>query len=261
MLAGGNLMLNLRCLETWLLSQHRSQSDSKSEAGLTLIECLVAIIVASLVIGLTTPAVVISVATRVNSQKTEQAIEAAQAEVDRVRANIERGSFTNLPPIATFVVGDSIVPRTTPDGRTYNAELPEKIDGPLGTGRRELGRNEYPGTYEEARDLDVNSDGEADFAVQVFRSEGRTAEIDGSDVPVAFSLGVRVYDIAAFEGKGAAPLPVDKATAGVIGTQGDRSDYPLAVIYTTVVKSDLSGSLCDYVEYFGNIPTANYDCS
>lgn len=77
---------------SWL-RQPTSNSHPDTDQGLTLIECLVALVVIALTVGSVTPALVISVATRVQSQKAEQAIEVAQAEIDAVRITLERGNY------------------------------------------------------------------------------------------------------------------------------------------------------------------------
>ncbi|PSN20095.1 hypothetical protein C7271_03885 [filamentous cyanobacterium CCP5] len=254
-------MASSHYLKHWLSFHRRLKSKADANAGLTLIECLVAIVVTGLVVGLISPAVVISVATRVNSQKTEQALKTAQSEIDRVRAIVERGSYqvSDLPPSVTFVAANSTT-GTTAGGTDYITELPETIDGPTQNGL--IGASAtYASTgytFSRAREVDVNGDGATDFAIQAFRSPG---QLDADGLPVAFSMGVRVYDLDAFDPNSSANLAVEEATAGVIGTQGDRDALPLAVIYTTIAKSDLSGSLCDYVQYLGSTPSSNYECN
>ena len=263
MLTRGKSVLIPRCFENWLLARRWADPSANPESGLTLIECLVAIIVTGLVIGLTTPAVVISVATRVNSQKTEQALEVAQGEADRVRAIVEQGTYTvdNLPPIGPVPV-EAIAP-----GSTTVREYPGRVDGPeKNTSALQPTETEYMAMiWSQAREIDTDGDStNAELAVQVVRSQGRTIVEGGEDVPVAFTLGVRVYDINAFDDAGTGNLEaVERATAGVTGGQGDRSEKPLAVVYTTIARSDVSGSFCDYLQYQGATPTSagGYNCN
>ncbi|MEM9504465.1 MAG: type II secretion system protein, partial [Cyanobacteria bacterium P01_E01_bin.43] len=78
------------------------------EEGLTLIECIMAIVVIGLTGAAVAPMMLVSVATRVQSQKTEQALELAQSEIDSVRVLFEQGEVTPalLPPVLTGVAGD-----------------------------------------------------------------------------------------------------------------------------------------------------------
>lgn len=249
-------MFNLRCLEIWLLSQRWRRPGAKRDSGLTLIECLVAIVVVALVVGLISPALVISVATRVNSQRTEQALEVAQAEIDKVRTIVERGGYAaaDLPPSVTFTQNVNWETRTNTDGINYRIEYPETIPGPLDDGSALVASTT---TYDamtgfQARQVDIDGDGGPDLAVQAFRSPNSTA----------FSIGVRVYDLNAFNG-GGNNLATDNARAGVMGSQGERDEKPLATIYTTIAKSDVDTSLCQYVEYLGSTPYSHpqYDCN
>ncbi|MEM9817765.1 MAG: prepilin-type N-terminal cleavage/methylation domain-containing protein, partial [Cyanobacteria bacterium P01_D01_bin.6] len=63
------------------------------ESGLTLIECVMAIVVVGLMGAAIAPMMVASVATRVQSQKAEQALELAQGEIDRVRIQFEQNNL------------------------------------------------------------------------------------------------------------------------------------------------------------------------
>ncbi len=78
-----------------LLERLRSTSNerlrSNSSSGLTLIECLVAIIIVSLTVLAITPPILLATGTRVQSRRAEQANHIAQSEVDRLRLLVERG--------------------------------------------------------------------------------------------------------------------------------------------------------------------------
>lgn len=236
--------------------------SNSSEAGLTLIECLVAIIVVGVIAALISPVLVISVATRVNSQKTEQALQIAQAEIDGVRGVVERGRITTadintvLPPSTPFT-GDA-VENINNAGRTFTIEYPQAIAGPVGSSYAGpgVGYDSLTGAF-QARAIDTNGDGRADFGVQTFRSPGR---LDGNGIPVAFSMGVRVYDIKAFENGQAGNLSTEEARATLVSTEGDRSTLPLAVFYTTVAKADIANSYCDYIQFLGSVPSSVYQC-
>lgn len=245
------------------LSKAQASKSNSPEAGLTLIECLVAIIMVGIIAALISPVLVISVATRVNSQRTEQAMALAQAEIDGVRAVMERGRLTAdsvdtlLPPAIEFT-GDAVEQKTA-GGQAYTIEYPQAIDGPDAS--RQL--LDLDATYEDfddafdARQVDTTGDGNANFAVQVYRSQG---QVDSNNLPVAFSMGVRVYDVRAFENTASGNLDTEQARAGVISTEGDRGNLPLAVLYTTVAKADIANSYCDYIEFLGGTPSSTYVC-
>lgn len=249
-----------------LATAHRVTGQPNSQprdttAGLTLIECLVAIVMVGLVVGMITPALVISVATRVNSQKTEQALEVAQSEIDEVRTIVERGVYEadELPPSTPFTEADgNWSTETTADGREYRIEYPQTILGP----DADLDLLAEDTTYAdmdpfEARQVDVDGDNNPDFAVQVYRSPG---QVDEDGIPIAFSMGVRVYDILAFDGDNTGNLVTDQASASLTAGESDRGDLPLAVLYTSITKGDVSSAYCDYIEYLGSTPSATYQC-
>ena len=212
-----------------LVADRQRLATRGQEQGLTLIECLVAIIMVALVGSAITPALVISVASRVQSQKAEQALELAQSEIDRVRVLVERGQATadNLPPA---VAANDI---------SEEAAIAE-VNGPL-----IANPVAEPSTPFETRLVDLQGN---QFAVQVFRSPG----LEVSDVPVAFRLGVRVYDERAVTSGGTGNLPTVPASLGMTGGEGERGQRPLAALYTTVARGEVSASMCNYIQYVDN---------
>jgi prepilin-type N-terminal cleavage/methylation domain-containing protein len=203
------------CFKFWRLVSKNQQS------GFTIIESLMAIVVVTVLLVGITPPLFLVVGTRVQNQRAEQAMQLAQREIDRVRVLIERGDFENtqLPPSAGASTTKSIsapqsfstaVCTNTSDANTAcPVEVNEKIEGP-------------------------------DFYVQRFR----TKEIlDGGQV-IAFNMGVRVYSFAAAKNVG--KLETQEASLKMTTADGSQSRYPLAVIYTTVARSDRKESLEKY---------------
>lgn len=210
-----------------------SPQPAPPEQGLTLIECLVAIVMVALVAGSIAPVMVISVASRVNSQKAEQALGIAQAELDRTRTLVAQGNYAtaDLPPVGnktggTITEQDDISSVLGPD-LTVTASTSFARAVPVGTDGNEK----------------LNAADQA-FRVQRFRSPGYTAT--GASVPMAFTMGVRVYDIQA---TGQGNLPTDAASIGLTGGTGERTQRPLAALYTTIAIGDQTGSLCDLIRY------------
>lgn len=192
--------------------------------GFTLIECLVAIIMVALVASAIAPAMVISVATRVHSQKAEQALALAQSEIDSTRVLVERGGdfpIAALPPLATGVADKNV--KTAPGPKLSITDATD---------------------FAHARPVDINGDGQTDFLVQRYRATG---QLDAEDRPVAFAMGVRVYDRSV---AGDDNLSTEKM-ASLVMTSGDggRATRPLAVLYSTIATSDRGDSLCNLNAY------------
>ncbi|MEO1352252.1 MAG: prepilin-type N-terminal cleavage/methylation domain-containing protein [Cyanobacteria bacterium J06635_15] len=223
----------------------RIQQGATPDSGLTLIECLVAIAVIAITSAVIAPAMLLSVATRVQSQRAEQALQLAQSEIDQVRLIVERTTdYTEAD------LGIASVPGTGPTTEAATVQVP----------------NAVPATtfninnYQAAKAVDVDNDGENDFAVQAFRVLGQD---DASGKPVAFEMGVRVYDydtIARNEAEQVVPGDPDRntvkaASLGQTSGEGERGTRPLAVLYSYVVKGDQIDSLCDYFRYQGSTPS------
>jgi len=218
-------------LNPFLPPKRSPAPPSAPDQGLTLIECLVAIVMVALVAGSIAPVMVISVASRVNSQKAEQALGLAQAEIERTRSLVEQGSYAtaNLPPI----------------GSTASSAVKENedISSVLGPNLSVTNSTNFAFTVP----VDVNGDGINDFRVQRFRSAGYTQA--SASTPIAFNMGVRVYDISA---TGTGNLPTDVASIGLTGGTGERTQRPLAALYTTIAVGDQDDSLCDLIRYFNS---------
>lgn len=201
--------------------------------GLTLIECLVAIIMVALVASAITPALVISVATRVQSQKAEQALQLAQSQIDQVRLLAEQSTlgFVNSTSSTTFVpVAGGIA-----DNEVKEQPGPEA--------KASVARDALAATTETF----TQSLNGHDFAIQLYRTEG----LERNNEPVAFALGVRVYDQAAMTSGISGNLPTDPLSLGVTGGEGQRSSRPLAVLYTTVAVAvnERGDAYCDLIRF------------
>ena len=216
--------------------------NGKSEQGLTLIECLVAIVVVSITLIAITPPIFFITATRVQSRKAEQALQVAQAEVDRVRAIVERGVYTanDLPAVV---------------GSINNVPAPTSIaSGILRSANSSSSCNTYTGALVAATSLlPVNTDidpanpaaCQSQYLVQTFR----TAGTNGVAVPTAssgFRLGVRVYADIPLLRQSLGSLQTGQASLRFVSGVGNQNLRPLAILYSTVVRNDTSNSLQDY---------------
>lgn len=230
-------MKSLDSLSQYLSQRRRgAQAGDDGESGLTLIECLVAIVVLAITASAITPPLVIAVASRIQSQRIEQAIEVAQQEIDRVRATVERGDYTTASlPQSTPTVTDSTV--STFNGPVYGAAKAAN------TPYTELAPT-------ETRQVDVDADGVADYAVQIYRSPGRViTTLEGEEQPLSFSVAVRVYDIDAVTAAASGNLATQPARAGLTGGRGEREEKPLATLYTNVVRGESNDAYCEYFDY------------
>lgn len=198
--------------------------------GLTLIECLVAIAVIGLTATVMAPVMVFSLATRIQSQRAEQALQVAQGEVDKIRLMVERGGDFSSQLYA--------YPSTTSVAAT--------------TGPNSIAADWNSTTTNVAKQVNIGDGSQNKFAVQVFRSVGSTPS--GSTVPITFDIGVRVYDSKAFQNN-SSNLLTDPAGLGFTGGEGQRSSRPLAVIYTSIFQGDREGALCTYRQHLSTAST------
>lgn len=236
---------------------------SANSQGLTLIECLVAIIMVALVASAITPALILSVATRVQSQKAEQAMALGQAEIDRVRQLVEQGVDPNpgSPPTRGLQAVAAQVPLAP---ATVLDSAPEtQVGAAVGVANifteEEVREGQFTANSPtRTRVVCFSDDNPTDpankcddgrtpaFAVQVYRTQGIE---DTNDLPVAFALGVRVYDYDAVASGTGGNLSTDPLSLGITGGTGQRSQRPIVALYTTIAVAERNDSLCDLIRY------------
>jgi prepilin-type N-terminal cleavage/methylation domain-containing protein len=229
------------CFNKTLATAIQLRRPSYQSQGLTLIECLVAILMVALLASAIAPALVVAVATRVQSQKSEQALKLAQSEIDRVRLAVEQGldSQTNgefFPPRVTTLADNAVQGYDPPD--TVVADR-----GQLDDGTKTLGVKLNPPEAGNLISQDCVQDNSCDFAVQIYRAQGLTDKPD-----VAFAMGVRVYEYNAVISN-SANLDTEALSLAMTGGQGKRSERPLAALYTTIARGEDKASLCDLFNY------------
>lgn len=250
----------------FLLGKSLRFRPGTSASGFTLIESLVAIIVVSVTVVAISPPIFWAAATRVQNRRAEQALSIAQSSIDEVRAKIERGGATipELPAVAAAASGglrpNPAAPAPTAEWNLMKGVTPacntvsnlKKAVAATATTAAIPADQHYPS---EIQYLPVDTDGDcrADFLVQIFRNDGICSDgpCSASALPVAdrrplaFSVGVRVYSAIA---KQSPTLYAEKARlTGTTGT-GQTGSRPLAVLYSTVAKSDSSTALNRYRE-------------
>lgn len=215
---------------------------------MTLVEGLVAILIASAVTVLITPPMFLSVATRIQNQRAEQATQLATGQVDQVRVLMEQGitpeTIEQLPALAGS--GDL---RAVPAPSSKFGQL--QSTNFSCSDYDEAGAPQVP--VEQALEVDVNGDCLVDFYLQSFRVNEQVSDQDlesgEGGVPIVFGMGVRVYyRNAEIGGEG---LEVEPASLQLTSGQGQQTRYPLAVIYTSLAQGDLDSSLQKYRCYLG----------
>lgn len=230
-----------RAITTEILTKI-SQGNS-SEQGMSLLECLMAIVVVTLVITFLTPPIFISVATRIQNRRAEQAIQLAQGEIDRVRRTLERGVYTDtdLPPQGS--VGDN----------NFRQQAAPNSTAPLPANQL------YQTSATTGVSVDVNGDGTNDFIVQTYRTPGVR---DNTGKLVGFNAGVRVYTFSISQNWGLVENPPLRSASLKFSTAlGQQQRRPLALMYTSVVRSDTRTSLQCYHEFLGTPISGNDRCN
>ncbi len=229
--------LRLRWVYRWLTLM--GSPSQRSEAGLTLIECIVAIVIVSVVGVAITPPLFLATAARVQTNRAEQAVQISQGEVDKVRVLVEQGAYTSaeLPGPGAAEVTQTGAPDavlTTALSSTY-----QPCDDTLDPTFR-------PPAANQLLPVDVNGDCQSDFLIQVFRSADNAQAVattnTGETIPLVFGLGVRVWvDTPALRGNLGA-LQTEPAPLEIRAGTGDQTTRPLAVAYTRIARSDLNVS-------------------
>ena len=218
------------------ISRSRS-AKSASEKGLTLIECLVAIVIISITVVAITPPIFVATASRIQSRRAEQANAIAQAEIDRIRTIVERSSSyttAELPPSGGAGAATAIVAAAGVDDKLLAS--PSACPG----------KTKYPSTAIATKVIPVDVDGDCkpEFAMQVFRSNDciptPLVGVTPAVPPYAFTAGVRVYGYEV--GNPMSKLSPVRARLGITtGRGGDNSAagadrQPLQVLYTKVAR-------------------------
>ena len=233
----------------------RSQN---TQQGLTIMECLVAIMLIALTIAMVTPPLLIATASRVQTRRGEQAQQVAQDEVDRINTLVQRGLHQNssLPPDAAQTSLTKVGP---PTKIASYLETPRSTTSACPALSRPNPYASYPRYADQALGatdalpIDVDGDCDPDFFMQVLRnaSQYTTAEAAKTSTtqrPARFDFGVRVYSDLVDTNRTLASgrLKTDPASLGLTIGQGQQATNPLAVVYKTLSWGERSEVLCQY---------------
>lgn len=207
-----------------------------------------AITVIAVSAGAMLPPLFVASATRVQNRKVEQAMQLAQAEVDRVRAIVEQRN----PDVAR------LVPSISYRGGAITDDTFETVGAPTQIATQCRSINDANNTYSATDIIDgsavlpidtdgiANDDGSCDpeFLLQTFRTATGDTNGDGLDDGTDFKVGVRVYSGAI--DPSAQTLGTEQASLKFTTGTGQQLARPLAVMYTSVSNVNQRDSMCNF---------------
>ncbi|MBW4615698.1 MAG: hormogonium polysaccharide secretion pseudopilin HpsB [Desmonostoc vinosum HA7617-LM4] len=203
--------------------QQQKSSVQSSQSGFTIVESLVAILVAAILLTAIAPVLVISTATRVQARRVELATEAAKAFIDAIKAK------TVSDPAITVTLAASTtrtVSSSTSDYLLSSGSVPT-----ASTGLYCFNKNGSLANPDCTSDL---------FYIQAMRLAVTGTDPDKGQ---GYRLGIRVYRSDAFIGAGS--LTSGKKAATFTGGLGDRKT-PVVEMTTEIVRGQPSyRALCD----------------
>lgn len=235
--------------------QHLGQGPTQGPIqGLTIMECLVAILLIGLTVAMVTPPLLIATATRVQNRRAEQALMLAQDEIDRISTLVQQGTHENrrLPLVATASGGNlQAVGKPT---QLFNELRTSRRDGSACPASPFASSPRYTNAQvpiASALPVDVDGDCNPEFFMQVFRTAGVTTTAEQSKPavnqrPAKFDLGIRVYSYPlARANLSSGKLETEPAPLLLTNSQGKLATRPLVAIYKPIAWSEQSDVLCE----------------
>ncbi|WP_159783138.1 type IV pilus modification PilV family protein [Sodalinema gerasimenkoae] len=236
-----------------LLTHHRDRLApvTSQDSGLTLIEGLVAILIVSAVIVGITPMMFLSVATRIQNRRAEQALQLAHGQIDQIRVLMEQGitdgNIEQIEPQLPPLAGESNINEVGPPTRVINSLMSTNSTCNDLTNLGQL-------TPDAVFPVDVNGDCQSDFYMQTFRTNQINARMRANantpDIPLIFRMGVRVYYRNARVGE----LETDQASLVMTSGEAQQTTHPLATLYTVMSQGDTNQSLEGYRNFLQDSP-------
>lgn len=213
----------------------RKRNPVSTEKGLTLVECLAAIVIFGLSITAITSPIMLAMATRVRAYRAQQAMQIAQGEIDRVRLILERGDLSTA----------QLTPLLPPNA---GAGAAKAVEAPTAQ------NTSCTPTATSPTQWCLVKVKEEEFAVQTFRTNTKTLSDlpsgqSKSQAPIGLMMGVRVYPIAAINSN--QTLSTEPMSLGFSAIT-TASAAPLVAIYTPIVRSDLQQSAEIYTKLLSN---------
>lgn len=217
-----------------------ARSHPSSQAGLTLLECLMAIVVISLTAAMITPPLFLAAATRVQNRRADQAMQIAQGEIDRIQTLVARSKHipASLPAVAGAGPNLNVRSVAPPSGAAAVMRSPASCAGYTAYRDQQI-------PVSQVYLVDMEGDCRPDFMVQSFRSAGTIplAEQSGLNRPSDFTIAVRVYSNVANGNWG--NLQPEQASLQLTTGRGSQRTRPLSVLQSRMYWSVNRGTLCE----------------
>ncbi len=213
-----NSKIALFLVQKWASKKRLIKQKKSGDRGLSLLEVLIGIVIISIVVLASTPALILGVATRVQARRAEEAFNLAQQQVQQIELLIEQGEYviSDLPKIANITNDQD--PSLAPAPTSFCSSC-KKYNDP------NLNANQF-----------FKPNGQGDYLVQIFRSPGLPNNPNNNVNPVAFKLGVRVYFKSAQNQIG--NLGTTRAPLTITSAEGSIQRLPLAVRYLSVCQPE-----------------------
>ena len=183
-----------------------------TQAGFSLIESLVAVVVVSILLAAIVPMVVLSTASRIQARRVDLATQAARSYVDGVRANV----INIIDPVASFPYIDDTSNWVGTSRSQYFQSVPAPTNATVST------LNLLPGIKVDTNGDGFSVDDPQDLVIQPMRSgaaNGNNLDSQG------FYMAVRVYRADAFVANASGNLTAIKSGV-ILQTGNNETDCP-----------------------------------
>ena len=257
-----------RISQTLAKRQRVGDAMPSSEAGVTLIECLIAIAVVGITSAVILPPLFVAAGSRVQNYRAEQSFQLAQEEINRLQTmTMNEEHQTNRLP-ATATASNVYFTTSGPGNPMQNvapptAALPGKLRSPAACNTYQPFNVNAPTAavdvvpLNRALAIDIDGDCNADFYMQTFRDNGTFAdrEVGARTLalrrPTVFRAVVRVYSraVLTLNNNDFSPFrplanPVIPASLQFTSGQGNQRERPLAVMTSLISWSSASFATC-----------------
>ena len=209
------------------MSVSKQQNPYKSsEAGFSIIEVLLAIIIVTILMAAIAPAIVLSVATRIQAKRIELGTAAAKSYIDGVRSGaIAAPNITN----AFTIANDVEVPSVGSLGDCSRSNPPGKkaFYCPTGT------TNSYLYCIDNDDTPGCTNNSFQDMIVQAYGLSSDLSAANEDKAEKGYQLGIRVYRADAFAGSGTLKKSEGNAKRSASTFTGGNGDSKAPLIEMT----------------------------
>lgn len=222
------------------MSLSKQQNPNKSsQAGFSIIEVLLAIIIVTILMAAIAPAIVLSVATRIQAKRIELGTAAAKSYIDGVR------SGAIAAPIITNTSANNVdVPSVGDLGTCTSTDTIVKKafycpTGPTNSDLYCIDNDDTPG---------CTNNSFQDMIVQAYGLSSDPSTTNEEKAEKGYQLGIRVYRADAFAGSGTLKKSDDNAkrSASTFTAGNGDSKAPLIEMTTEIATPKTKyGDLCD----------------